>query len=105
MAHAVLNDARAREIFTILAPIRHAESPEGAARYRVEPYVIASDVLAFSPNAWREGRTGYPGSAGLEWSLDNVPQPGSGIALIKDRLKHCLPVQLRSLGESQCKSA
>ena len=54
---------RASELFGLLNPIRHADSPEGVERYRVEPYVVAADVYGRRPHTGRGGWTWYTGSA------------------------------------------
>ena len=54
---------RAAELFGLINPVRHAATPQGVARYRVEPYVLAGDVYAEAPNAGRGGWTWYTGSA------------------------------------------
>jgi cyclic beta-1,2-glucan synthetase len=48
----------------MLNPIRHAESPAGIHRYKVEPYVICADVYSVPPHDGRGGWTWYTGSAG-----------------------------------------
>jgi cyclic beta-1,2-glucan synthetase len=55
---------RALALFDLLSPIRHATSPRGLARYRVEPYVVAADVYSRPPHVGRGGWTWYTGSAG-----------------------------------------
>ncbi|WP_199099098.1 glycosyl transferase family 36 [Dyella sp. ASV21] len=55
---------RAAALFDILNPIRHAESAEAVARYRVEPYVACADVYSQSPHVGHGGWTWYTGSAG-----------------------------------------
>ncbi|HEY6050373.1 MAG TPA: glycosyl hydrolase family 65 protein, partial [Thermoanaerobaculia bacterium] len=63
-AFAGLGDGdRAGELFSILNPIRHAESRAGRYRFRVEPYVMAADVYAEPPHVGRGGWTWYTGSA------------------------------------------
>ena len=42
---------------------------EGAARYKVEPYVLAADVYAVPPHIGRGGWTWYTGSAGWMYRL------------------------------------
>ena len=37
---------RAVELFNMLNPITHSDSPEKVQRYRVEPYVVAADVYS-----------------------------------------------------------
>ena len=58
------NGDAAHALFALLNPIRHADSPEAAARYKVEPYVIAADVYSAPPHEGRGGWTWYTGSAG-----------------------------------------
>ncbi|MCC2669817.1 MAG: cellobiose phosphorylase, partial [Armatimonadetes bacterium] len=54
---------RAHELFGLLNPIHHAETPEQCAAYRVEPYVVAADVYGGAPHTGRGGWTWYTGSA------------------------------------------
>ena len=54
--------ARAHRAISMLLPPNHANSPEAAARYRVEPYVVAADVYD-GVHAGRGGWTWYTGSA------------------------------------------
>jgi cyclic beta-1,2-glucan synthetase len=53
----------AHRLWQMLSPISHTDSPEGVARYRVEPYVVAADVYGVSPHVGRGGWTWYTGSA------------------------------------------
>ncbi len=70
MAFALLGDTeRAWELFGLLDPVSHASSAGDAARYQVEPYVVAGDVYAFAPHAGRGGWTWYTGSAGWMYRL------------------------------------
>jgi cyclic beta-1,2-glucan synthetase len=55
---------RAVGLFQRLLPIRHALTPEAVARYRTEPYALASDVYAAPPWSGRGGWTWYTGAAG-----------------------------------------
>ncbi|XBS68342.1 glycosyl hydrolase family 65 protein [Acerihabitans sp. KWT182] len=55
---------KAHDLFALLNPINHARTPEGVARYKVEPYVIAADVYSVAPHVGRGGWTWYTGSAG-----------------------------------------
>ena len=52
------------EIFQLLNPILHADGPEKAAEYRVEPYVVAADVYGAEPFVGQGGWTWYTGSSG-----------------------------------------
>jgi cyclic beta-1,2-glucan synthetase len=54
---------RATEYFSLLNPIRHGDTAEAVACYRVEPYVVAGDVYGAAPNTGRGGWTWYTGSA------------------------------------------
>ena len=63
-------------------PGGHALTPGAVARYRAEPYVLASDVYAAPPWTGRGGWTWYTGSAawayrlGLEVILGLCPSQG-----------------------------
>ncbi|MCU0463544.1 MAG: cellobiose phosphorylase [Anaerolineae bacterium] len=59
----------AGELFQLLNPISHADTPEKAASYRVEPYVIAADVYGVEPHMGRGGWTWYTGSASWMYRL------------------------------------
>ena len=70
MAFAAMGDAkRAWELFALINPVTHADTPEAIARYRVEPYVVAADVYAVPPHTGRGGWTWYTGSAGWMYRL------------------------------------
>lgn len=60
---------RAAELFRLINPINHADSPAKIARYRVEPYVIAADVYSAPPHNGRGGWTWYTGSASWMYRL------------------------------------
>ncbi|MEJ7747282.1 MAG: glycosyl transferase family 36 [Luteimonas sp.] len=55
--------ALAGELFDILNPIRHSDSAEAAACYKVEPYAACADVYSVEPYVGRGGWTWYTGSA------------------------------------------
>jgi cellobiose phosphorylase len=70
MAYANMGDnLHAWELLNIINPVKHAVSPEGVAKYKVEPYVVAADVYALSPHIGHGGWTWYTGSAGLMYRL------------------------------------
>jgi cellobiose phosphorylase len=70
MAFALMGDHdRAWELFALLNPIHHGETPEQIATYKVEPYVVAADVYAVAPHIGRGGWTWYTGSAGWMYRL------------------------------------
>jgi cyclic beta-1,2-glucan synthetase len=54
---------KASELFALLNPINHAQTPEETERYKVEPYVVAADVYSVAPHVGRGGWTWYTGSA------------------------------------------
>src|SRR5438552_4334515 len=65
MAMAALGTGdEAVELFHMLNPVNHTRTAEEAARYCLEPYVVAGDVYARAPHAGRGGWSWYTGSAG-----------------------------------------
>ncbi len=65
MAFAELGEIeKAWELFEMLNPIHHGDTPERISTYKVEPYVVAADVYAVAPHIGRGGWTWYTGSAG-----------------------------------------
>jgi len=60
---------RAWELFDMINPVRHGLSEAAIAKYKVEPYVAAADILAVSPHTGRGGWTWYTGSAGWMYRL------------------------------------
>jgi cyclic beta-1,2-glucan synthetase len=50
-------------LWQMISPLSHADSPDGVARYKVEPYVVAADVYGVPPHVGRGGWTWYTGSA------------------------------------------
>ncbi len=60
---------RAMELFRMLNPISHGDTPEKAARYKVEPYIIAADIYSVSPHTGRGGWTWYTGSSSWMYRL------------------------------------
>jgi cyclic beta-1,2-glucan synthetase len=55
---------RAAQLLDLLNPVLHAATPAQAARYMVEPYVVAADVYGAPPHVGRGGWTWYTGSSG-----------------------------------------
>jgi cyclic beta-1,2-glucan synthetase len=82
---------KALELYDLLNPIRHAASPAGVARYRVEPYVVAGDVYGAPPHTGRGGWSWYSGSAG--WMYRVALETLLGFHLADDRLSvaPCIP--------------
>ena len=60
---------RATRVFRMLNPIVRAQSAEGIARYRIEPYAIAADIGSVEPHLGRGGWSWYTGSAAWCWRL------------------------------------
>ncbi|MBP2672184.1 MAG: glycosyltransferase, partial [candidate division NC10 bacterium] len=92
MAFAAMGDnRRAWELMAMLNPVRHANSPEGMATYKVEPYVVAADIYALAPHTGRGGWTWYTGSAG--WMYRLIVESLLGLTLDAGRLRFapCLP--------------
>ena len=64
LATALSGDGdRALELFQLLNPLMHARTPREVAEYKVEPYVVATDVYTASGHVGRGGWTWYTGSA------------------------------------------
>ncbi|MBS0262857.1 MAG: cyclic beta 1-2 glucan synthetase, partial [Planctomycetes bacterium] len=92
MAFSAMRDnRRAWEMFSLINPITHSQSPETAAIYRVEPYVVAADVYAVVPHVGRGGWTWYTGSAG--WMYRLITESLLGLHREVDQLRFtpCLP--------------
>ncbi|MEJ7637830.1 MAG: hypothetical protein WKF75_07590 [Singulisphaera sp.] len=79
------------ELFNLLNPIRHADSPEAVDRYKVEPYVVAADVYGRAPHVGRGGWTWYTGSA--SWLYRVALEAILGFRRAGDRLTldPCIP--------------
>ncbi len=86
MAFAQAGDAeRAWELFGLINPVRHGDSPAAIATYKVEPYVVAADVYTNPQHAGRGGWTWYTGSAG--WMYRLAVESLLGVRLEVDRLR------------------
>jgi N,N'-diacetylchitobiose phosphorylase len=83
---------RAARLLEMLTPVVRGGSPEHAARYRVEPYVVAADVYGVQPHVGRGGWTWYTGSAG--WMYRIALESILGLSLHDGReihLQPCIP--------------
>ena len=60
---------RAGELFHLLNPISHADTPDKAMNYKVEPYVISADIYSIPPHTGSGGWTWYTGSSGWMYRL------------------------------------
>jgi len=95
-AFAELGQAdRVAELFNLINPIHHGDTPEKAARYRVEPYVVAADVYSAPHQIGRGGWTWYTGSA--SWMYRLVVEKILGLQRRGDQLtiKPCIPKEWR----------
>ena len=89
MAFAELGEnERAWELLRMINPINHARSIEGAAIYKVEPYVVAADVYALGQHIGRGGWSWYTGSAG--WMYRLIVESLLGLRLASGKL-HLAP--------------
>jgi cellobiose phosphorylase len=92
MAFAIMGESeRAWELFGMLNPVRHGETPAQIATYKVEPYVVAADVYAVAPHTGRGGWTWYTGSAGWMYRLLTESLLGLNLEGNQLRLAPCLP--------------
>jgi len=76
---------------SIINPINHARSPEEVDIYKVEPYVVASDVYALFPHVGRGGWTWFTGSAAWMYRLILESLLGMSMKMDKITFKPCLP--------------
>jgi cyclic beta-1,2-glucan synthetase len=91
-AWAKLGDGeRCGALFDLLNPIRHSDSAEAIALYKVEPYVVSADVYSEPPYVGRGGWTWYTGSAA--WLYRAGMEALLGFHLQGDRLRidPCIP--------------
>lgn len=77
--------ARAWRVLELLLPPNHARTGEDAARYAVEPYVLAADVYGVEPYEGRGGWTWYTGSAA--WLTYAIREHMLGLRVRAGRLK------------------
>ena len=64
LATALLGDGdRAFELYQMINPLTHSDTPEAVAKYKVEPYVVAADIYTAEGHLGRGGWTWYTGSA------------------------------------------
>jgi cyclic beta-1,2-glucan synthetase len=92
IALARLGDkGRAWELWRALNPIRHSETADKAAVFRVEPYVMAADICSAPPHVGRGGWSWYTGSAGWMYRLTVEELLGLRLEVDKLRLEPRLP--------------
>lgn len=63
------NGDKAWELYNLLNPINHTSTLMEAARYKVEPYVMAADIYGIQPHVGRGGWTWYTGAAGWMYKV------------------------------------
>ena len=86
MAAAQLGDVdRALAMLRLINPVLHADSAESAARYQIEPYVLAGDVYAADSHRGRGGWSWYTGSAA--WFYRAVVENFVGFDLQGDKVR------------------
>jgi cyclic beta-1,2-glucan synthetase len=86
MAFAELGEGdKAAELYAILNPINHANTPSKVARYKAEPYVVAADIYGCSPHTGRGGWTWYTGSA--SWMYRSAIESILGFEVQGDRFR------------------
>lgn len=92
MAYAKLGMGdKAWEIYNMLNPINHTNTPMEVARYKVEPYVMAADVYAVHPHIGRGGWTWYTGAAGWMYRVGLQYILGLNIKGSKLLIDPCIP--------------
>jgi len=86
MAFALMGEReRAWELFDLLNPVHHGDTPQRIDTYKVEPYVMAADVYTVAPHTGRGGWTWYTGSAG--WMYRLLIEDLLGVNLEDDQLR------------------
>ena len=92
MAFAMLGDVeRAWELFALLNPVNHGNTPDAIAHYRVEPYVMCADVYGVAPHTGRGGWTWYTGAAGWMYRLTVETLLGLRLEVAHLRIVPCIP--------------
>ena len=92
MAFAALGDReRAWDVLNIINPIHHALTAAEVEIYKVEPYVVSSDVYAVAPHIGRGGWTWFTGSAA--WMYRLIVESLLGLSVKNGKLSFapCLP--------------
>ena len=92
LATALQGDGtRAFQLFQMVNPITHSDTPEGVDIYKVEPYVVAADVYTATGHLGRGGWTWYTGSA--SWMYRVALESILGFKQRGDRLfiEPCIP--------------
>ena len=86
MAFAHMGETeRAWELFGLLNPVSHGDTPQHIETYKVEPYVVAADLYSVTPHTGRGGWTWYTGAAG--WMYRLLIEDLLGVHLEGDHLR------------------
>ena len=90
---AMKNNQRTWELFSMINPVNHGDTPENIFIYKAEPYVVAADVYSVPQYSGRGGWTWYTGSAG--WMYRLIIESILGINREGDtlRLDPCVPYE------------
>ncbi|WP_198411256.1 GH36-type glycosyl hydrolase domain-containing protein [Marinimicrobium alkaliphilum] len=97
MAFAQLGDTeRAWELFAMLNPVNHGDTPEAIDLYKVEPYVMCADIYGVSPHIGRGGWTWYTGAAGWMYRLTVETLLGLQLEGAHLRIVPCIPASWHS---------
>jgi cellobiose phosphorylase len=97
-AFAELGQAdRVAELFKLINPIYHSDTPEKNSKYRVEPYVIAADIYSASHHTGRGGWTWYTGSSGWMYRLGVEKILGLQRNGNLMKVKPCIPANWRNV--------
>ncbi|WP_206668782.1 GH36-type glycosyl hydrolase domain-containing protein [Lacisediminimonas profundi] len=92
MAFAMMGDtARAWELFAMINPIRHGNTPAAIELYKVEPYVMCADIYGSAPHTGRGGWTWYTGAAGWMYRLTVETLLGLQLEVDQLRIAPCIP--------------
>jgi len=92
MAEAMLGrEVQVARLLKMLNPVHRSATADSAARYRVEPYVLAADIYSGASISQRGGWTWYTGAAG--WMYRAVLESVLGIHISGNtlRLLPCMP--------------
>jgi cyclic beta-1,2-glucan synthetase len=97
-AFAELGQAdRVAELFKLINPIYHSDTPEKNSKYRVEPYVIAADIYSASHHTGRGGWTWYTGSSSWMYRLGVEKILGLQRNGNLMKVKPCIPANWRNV--------
>ncbi|HEV7839878.1 MAG TPA: hypothetical protein VGO75_17535, partial [Gemmatimonadaceae bacterium] len=85
------NGDRALELFQMINPITHSDTPKGVDVYKVEPYVVAADVYTAKGHLGRGGWTWYTGSASWMYRIGLESILGFQLRGESLRIEPCIP--------------